>query len=645
MQDSAQLQISSSGTLQLDGSQRVDTFTLSDANGDPVIPNTRIVNDGVIEKLDTAVSGSAFSSLQASNLDLNGTISVIGGELAIDPLFFETFDEQSQTDVTLAEGVATFGNSSILTGGGSGVQLFGGQHVFAPGAAASGTLIANARVLEIQDDAATTQAEGLTVEVFESGFSLDVRGDGNLTILNTATLRGGMSGTGQTIIGTGAQATVTAEGLVLSSDRILQSDGNLGFVDEFGRIELQGSAQLQIGSTGTLQLDAGQFVYTFIPTDTNGDPIIPNTRIVNDGVIEKLNTAVSGSASSSLQASNLDLNGTIDVIGGELAIESLAFDTFDEQSQTVITLAEGVATYGNSSILTGGGDGVRLFGGQHVFAPGAAASGTLIADARVLEIQDDAATTPVEGLTVDVFENFGTVSGDGNLTILNTATLRNEFSGAGRTIIAAGAVATVDGFLRLEGDRVFQNDGTLGLLNEFDSIQLQDSAQLQIGSTGTLRLDGDQSVNTSTRFDANGDPINPNTRIVNDGRIEKLDTAERGSTFGSLSASTLDLNGTIEVVAGTLNIDALNTGFVDEAGFFVTTAEGVATYGSTSSLIGGDAGIQLSARAPSNSRRAPPAPGPSSRRADFRRRHFHRRHIDAERRHGRNGANHDRPRC
>ena len=212
----------------------------------------------------------------------------------------------------------------------------------------------------------------------------------------------------------------------------------------------------------------------------------------------------------------------------------------------------------------------------------------------MLEIQDDAATTPVEGLTVDVFENFGRVSGDGNLTILNTATLRNDFSGAGRTIIAAGAVATVDGFLRLEGDRILQNDGTLGLLSEFASIQLQDIAQLQIGSSGTLQLDGGQSVNTGTRFDTNGDPINPNTRIVNDGRIEKLDTAERGSTFGSLSASTLDLNGTIEVVAGTLNIDALNTGFVDEAGFFVTTAEGVATYGSASSLIGGDAGIQLS---------------------------------------------------
>ena len=183
-------------------------------------------------------------------------------------------------------------------------------------------------------------------------------------------------------------------------------------------------------------------------------------------------------------------------------------------------------------------------------------------------------------------ENFGRVSGDGNLTILNTATLRNDFSGAGRTIIAAGAVATVDGFLSLEGDRILQNDGTLGLLSEFASIQLQDSAQLQIGSTGTLQLDGDQSVNTGAlRHERRSD--HPEHAHRQRRAHREAGYGGTGSTFGSLSASTLDLNGTIEVVAGTLNIDALNTGFVDEAGFFVTTAEGIATHGSTSSLIGG----------------------------------------------------------
>ena len=163
-------------------------------------------------------------------------------------------------------------------------------------------------------------------------------------------------------------------------------------------------------------------------------------------------------------------------------------------------------------------------------------------------------------------------------------------AGTGQTTIAQGADVTINGFLRLEGDRVFQNDGTLGLLNEFDSIQLQDSAQLQIGSSGTLQLDGGQSVNTFIFFDTNGDPIIPNTRIVNDGVIEKLDTAELGGTFSSLQASNLDLNGTIDVVAGTLNIDALffNT-FDEQSQTVVTLAEGVATFGSSSILTGGGA--------------------------------------------------------
>ena len=93
------------------------------------------------------------------------------------------------------------------------------------------------------------------------------------------------------------------------------------------------------------------------------------------------------------------------------------------------------------------------------------------------------------------------VSGDGNLTILNTATLRNEFSGAGRTIIAAGAVATVDGFLRLEGNRTLVNNGTLNIVDSLDlvddtsvsnfgliNVDPGDNPFLQIGSTNGVGL-------------------------------------------------------------------------------------------------------------------------------------------------------------
>ena len=252
-----------------------------------------------------------------------------------------------------------------------------------------------------------------------------------------------------------------------------------------------------------------------------------------------------------------------------------------------------------------------------------------------------------EDLTVGAFEmTTGTLNLDGgNLTILNTASLSGTLSGSGQTTIASGAEGTVAGNLLLSGNPTLLNEGLLNFANDFDTLTLQDSAQLQIGSNGTLQLDGSQSVNTFAPSDANGEPTIPNTRIVNNGRIERLDTAGLGGTFSSLSASTLDLNGTIDVVAGTLNIDALNIGFVDEGGFFVTTAEGVATYGSASSLIGGDAGIQLHGGRHQFTAGAASTWGPSSQRADFRRRPFHRRYIDAGRRHGRNGANHDRPRC
>ena len=209
---------------------------------------------------------------------------------------------------------------------------------------------------------------------FDMPFFQSLTGAGDLTVIETAILQGSISGSGQITIASGAEASVNGF-LRLEGDRVLLTDGTLDFANEFDSIQLQDSAQLQISSSGTLQLDGSQRVDTFTLSDANGDPIIPNTRIVNDGVIEKLDTAVSGSAFSSLQASNLDLNGTISVIGGELAIDPLFFETFDDQSQTNVTLADGVASFGDSSVLTGGGDGVRLFGGQHVFAPGARASG------------------------------------------------------------------------------------------------------------------------------------------------------------------------------------------------------------------------------------------------------------------------------
>ncbi|MCH2097043.1 MAG: hypothetical protein MK142_01505, partial [Pseudomonadales bacterium] len=531
----------------------------------------------------TAVSGSAFSSLQASNLDLNGTINVIGGELTIDPLLFDTFDEQSQTSITLAEGVATFGDSSVLTGGGNGVQLFGGRHVFTPGAAASGTLIANARVLEIQDDAATTPVEGLTVEVFESGFGLDVTGDGNLTIVSAATLRSSMSGTGQTIIETGAQATVE-NFLRLEGNRTLVNNGTFNILGSLDPLQ-----DTSVSNFGLINVDPGDNPFLQIGS-TNGVGLLVNeasgTIVVRPAPFLDENAAPSSGGLVNV-LTNFDNAGTVTLESGFLRLFGDGTHTGAFQLSGMLeggTLdGARLRTFGSnvfeeSASVTGVSFGVQ--GGTTTFDGTLAVESTFVFGDATFTLNTDTSTRLFaifgsDEASLEAPEALPTFGGTGNVTVTERFSFEEgAIVGSGLIDVQAGATTTLGSTffttaapqLSLSG-RTIRNAAAFTSSEDPEataSVFSQGNLQIQNGGVfeqvGDLRVTGEGGLGTSITVDevTGGQFILTGTLQLD----EALAISGADLTGGGLSIGDgfLSLNdnltvGAFEMTTGTLNLD------------------------------------------------------------------------------------------
>ena len=187
----------------------------------------------------------------------------------------------------------------------------------------------------------------------------------------------------------------------------------------------------------------------------------------------------------------------------------------------------------------------------------------------VLSLNDD--------LTVGAFEMVtGTLNLDGDLTILNTASLGGTLSGSGQTTIAETAVATIDNFLTLGGNRTLLNEGELNLLANLEleaGAVFRNVAQFNAGSENV----------SSVRIgftDGQGSFINEATGTITVNLAERLGSENEGDGNNSgpgefdISAN-FDNAGSVTVQQGylTLNGAGTHTGSFQIDGEFVGLLE------------------------------------------------------------------------
>ncbi|MEZ5278748.1 MAG: cadherin-like domain-containing protein [Opitutaceae bacterium] len=290
-----------------------------------------------------------------------------------------------------------------------------------------------------------------------AGSSLNMS-NGTLTTGQNARILGTLNWTGGTMNGAGS--TVIENGAVANLSNSLLLTGNRGFLNR-GTVNQTGYSYLRTngGSNSTITNAAGAVwnadiqngYYIAYSEDSASTLNFANAgRLVKNGS----GTNYLGNSSGPSPVTN---TGIIDVRSGTLQFEGLGTST---HSGTTL-IAEGAAVLYNR--------------GTHNFPTGAAVTGggsfsvgtgtVSLTDSMTLpKLSVANGTFTYNGnLTVGAFsQSGGTITGNGNLTVTDTAewTGNTIQAGAGTTVIAATATATMEGTHALDSNRKFTNNGT-----------------------------------------------------------------------------------------------------------------------------------------------------------------------------------------
>jgi hypothetical protein len=392
----------------------------------------------------------------AAGIDLNGTVDVNTGNLTVEDSFTAAGDLLGSGSVNVASGT--------LDGGAS-------QRVDAEG----GALIAGALTKNGAGNLTLGGATGLDLNG-----TVDVN-TGNLTVEDTFTAAGNLLATGNVNLpsGTldgGASQRVDAEGGALSAGALTKS-GN-------GDLVLAGATAIDLN--GAVDVDADDLVIEDAFTaaadlTAASDVALQGAGTLDGGASQRVDaqTGVLTAASTLTKngagnlnlggAAGIDLNGTVDVNTGNLAVENTFTAAGDLLASSSVSLAGGTL-YGPTS--------------QRIDAEG----GTLTASALTKNGAGNLTLGGATGLDLN-----GTVDvNTGNLAVEDTFTAAGDLLGSGNVTLPGG---TLDG----GAQRV---DAEGGALDANGSLNKTTGGDLVLGGSTALLLGADVTTPGATGADS-----------------------------------------------------------------------------------------------------------------------------------------------
>ena len=388
-------------------------------------------------------------------------------------------------------------------------------------APASGLILAGSATLDIAGPEPSTLA---TLGVYGGTLS----GAGTRTVTGSAVLDAGtLSGNGRTVIGPGGRLVIgsgVGGTLAINGGHVLALEAGASGVWGPGPHDIALDAPSRLENAGGLDI-------------TNDRSLRGSGTLANTGTLRKLSH---GTTSLVLLLDNDGLltidAGLLDAGGGDGGLGSDGRVEIVERSR--LRLRDGVTTLGAAADVSGGGE-IEVAANATLTVPASAtwdiATTYLTGGALTLEGERTLATLGVYG---------GTLSGAGTRTVTGSAVLdAGTLSGNGRTVIGPGGRLVigsgVGGTLAINGGHVLALEaGASGVWGPGPhDIALDAPSRLE--NAGGLDITNDRSLRGSGT-------------LANTGTLRKLSHGTTSLVLAPADGALLANDGTIDVIAGTL---------------------------------------------------------------------------------------------
>jgi len=466
-------------------------------------------NSGTFNK--SGAGSTDFSGVAFNN---TGTANLLGGTLNLNSGGSQSGATDVATGAALAwNSTATHTASATLTGAGA-ITFAGGTHNYSGALLAVGPVNLSGATLNFN----TPQTfANLT---FTSG---TLGGSANLTLTNTLVWSGGtMAGSGRTIIAGSASASLTTA----STKGLTRTFDNFGTATYSGTALFFGLGAPVAGvfnnHTGAvLNVTAGgDFVESFAAAHA----------VNNSGTMNQ-----TSSGSTEFTGVALNNTGRLQVTNGAVTAATSANNSgrIDLAAGTALTFSGNSTTLGGSDI-TGGGQ-VTLANGTHNLLGQITTTGTVTLASGTMNIS---APHTLARLTL----TGGTLQGGSDLSVTNVFTWSGgTMSGAGRTIVGAGATGSLTTGNTKGLNRTLENSGTLTYSGTALFFGLGAAVPGVIDNLGTFTVSGDGDLNQSS---------SAAHVFQNSGTFNK----SGAGTTTDFSGVAFHNSGTVNITSGTLSL-------------------------------------------------------------------------------------------
>jgi RHS repeat-associated protein len=463
---------------------------------------------------------------------LVGVLALGGAEASAESLCTDTWTGPSEGNwITAGDWSAGVPASTTVAciGSGKTVNVSSGSNqtgvVQGEGALAiSGGSLEAANTLEVSSIHTLTLSGG----VLTGAGKVDVSG-------SLAWSHGEMSGSGSTVLDSGASGTVGSCSEDQLTERTLVNEGTMALTPEEAELQMSEGARLENKGTfkANAQAECNQFHSDITLREVSGKP---NPVIVNTGTFEK----TEGTSVTYIEVP-FENSGTVDAATGQLAFSGGGSGSSASKWQAspesavdfngrVFSMHEGtwegsINVAGAEIVETGNMTShvVRLdvsagsfgIGGSTTLSSATVSSGSLT-------IGSGSITT-----TGTLTMSGGVLGGAGRLAVSGSlAWSHGEMAGSGSTVLDSGASGTVGSCSEDQlTERTLINEGTMALTPEEAELQMSEGARLE--NKGTFKANAQAECNQFhsdiTLREVSG---KPNPVIVNTGTFEKTEGTE-----------------------------------------------------------------------------------------------------------------------
>ena len=511
VQNGATLEVGNGGTLDLQGDQDIIN------NGGTGTNSVHVLSGGTLSR-----SSGTTTAFITATFDNDGTVSAAPASTKASPALSMTAGSGTGTSsgqfapatgavIDLGNFTPQKINGATIGGGGTTYVSSGNLDASGTNTVAAGSTLALTNA--ILSSAGTTTVNG----TLDWGSNSTIAGVGTTTVASGGTLTAGGGANSQRFLDTGTlriNGSGTLEG---------QTGGNFFYT------YLQNGAHLEVGSTGTLDLQDDQGIFE------NGG--VGNLlHVLAGGTLTRTSAAGTSYAQINVPLDN-DSTSSVKSEAGTLRLDNgsggeTSVGKFEAATGATIDFAGGTHLLGSGASFTG--DGTILISGGEVDT-----SGTISA----------AAATSL-ALTNAILANAGTMTVNGTLEWGAGSTI----AGVGTTTVASGGTLTAGGgansqrfldtgTLRINGSGTLE--GQTG--GNFFYTYLQNGAHLEVGSTGTLDLQDDQGI-----FENGG--VGNLLHVLAGGTLTR--TSAAGTSYAQINVPLdNDSTSSVKSEAGTLRLD------------------------------------------------------------------------------------------